>query len=256
MVPEEFTYEDYDLMKTFAKQARLSLVNFTLSEELAETREVAAVARISSFVIHDLKNQTATLSLLADNAEEHMENPEFQSDFVEAVRNTLAKMLSLIQVLRNTPGTPRLDLTPCNIDCLAREVVEEFVRARPTVSVEYRGDAANALVDSDETRKVLFNLLINAVDAIRPDGKITVEVKKDGGKASLIVMDDGCGMTADYMEQQLFKPFKTTKKSGLGIGLYQCRQIVEAHGGTIDVMSEPDKGSRFTVNLPLISSRV
>jgi putative PEP-CTERM system histidine kinase len=247
LVPEEFTYEDYDLMKTLAKQATLSLVNFSLSEELAETREISAIARISSFVIHDLKNQTATLSLLADNAEEHMDNPEFQSDFVKAVRNTLAKMLSLIQILRNSPEAPRLNLNPWDIDTLARDAVAEVGRLRPATSLEYRGVPVRAFVDGEEIRKVLFNLLINAVDAIGPEGQIRVEVEQEGKRVCLRVTDDGCGMTNDFMERQLFKPFRTTKKTGLGIGLYQCRQIVEAHGGTIEVASEQGKGSRFAV---------
>jgi signal transduction histidine kinase len=108
-------------------------------------------------------------------------------------------------------------------------------------------------VDGEEIRKVLFNLLINAVDAIGPEGQIRVEVEQEGKRVCLRVTDDGCGMTNDFMERQLFKPFRTTKKTGLGIGLYQCRQIVEAHGGTIEVASEQGKGSRFAVILPMMA---
>jgi GAF domain-containing protein len=89
---EELTYEDYDLMKTLAKHAALSIINFKLSEERAETREIAAVAKVSSFVIHDLKNLASTLSLLLDNAEEYIGDPEFQNDMIGATRNTLSKM--------------------------------------------------------------------------------------------------------------------------------------------------------------------
>ena len=97
---EPFTYEDYDLMKIVARQAALLLNNLRLSEELIETRELAATARLSSFVVHDLKNLAYTLALMTHNAEEHIGNMQFQRDMIAAIRNALENMKQLTQKLK------------------------------------------------------------------------------------------------------------------------------------------------------------
>ena len=101
--------------------------------------------------------------------------------------------------------------------------------------------------------KVVINLVINALDAT--DGKGPVVVEYGGGDIPFIrITDNGCGMTPEFILNDLFAPFKTTKSKGLGIGLFQSRQIVEAHMGKIEVSSEPGRGSIFTVWLPLMGS--
>ncbi len=252
LAQEEYIYEDFDLMKTLARHATLALLNFKLSEELAETREVAAVARVSSFVIHDLKNLTSTLSLLLDNAEEHLDDPEFQEDMLGSIRATLTKMKGLIQKLRGIPEKQALDKAPVDISSVAEETIEEVRRVVPGREFFFKGRSLVCVADAEEIKKVLLNLLLNAVDAVGEGGKIEVEVGGDKGTAYIRVRDDGCGMSEDFMHNDLFRPFRTTKKKGLGIGLYQCRQIVEAHGGRIEVESVVGSGTVFTVCLPAV----
>lgn len=249
LASEVFTYEDYDLMKTLAKQAALSIINFRLSEELAETREIAAVARISSFVIHDLKNLASSLSLLLDNAEEYIGDPEFQNDMIDATRNTLSKMKALIQKLKMIPEKQSLNAVSSDMLVLARETVSEFMRSRPGAAISCGGVRASTMVDQEEFKKVLLNLILNAVESVDRDGAINIETRSEAGKASISVKDNGCGMTTEFMTEHLFKPFRTTKGKGLGIGLYQCKQIIEAHGGTITVASAPGQGTTFTITL-------
>ncbi len=250
LVKEEFTYEDYDLMKTIAKQAALSIINFRLSEELGATREIAAVGRISSFVMHDLKNLASNLSLTLDNAEQFMHDPEFQTDMITTTRNTLSKMKDLIQRLRTFPHKSELKKGPVEMYLLTEEVVDEVRRAKPDLTFEYRGSSAMAFVDGEEIRKVILNLLLNAVDALGKDGAITIEIGAKENWTYIAVGDNGSGMTKEFIADRLFRPFQTTKKKGLGIGLYQCKQIMAAHGGTIEVESEAGRGSVFTVRLP------
>lgn len=249
LASEVFTYEDYDLMKTLAKQAALSIINFRLSEELAETREIAAVAKISSFVIHDLKNLASSLSLLLDNAEEYIGDPEFQNDMIDATRNTLSKMKGLIQKLKMIPEKQSLNAVSSDMLILARETVSEFMRSRPGAAISCGGVHASTMVDQEEFKKVLLNLILNAVESVGRDGAINIETRSEAGKASISVKDNGCGMTTEFMTEHLFKPFRTTKGKGLGIGLYQCKQIIEAHGGTITVASAPGQGTTFTITL-------
>jgi len=251
LASERFIYEDYDLMKTFARQASLAILNFKLLEELAETREVAAVARISSFVIHDLKNLTSNLSLLLDNAENYMGDPEFQNDMIETIKNTLNKMKNLIQRLKTIPEKRILNIELADIHLLIRELVEEVAKTRQGVNIIYHGSSVISMVDAEEVKKVILNLILNAFDAIGEKGIIKVETGMDGEHTYIKVNDNGCGMKKEFIENYLFKPFRTTKEKGLGIGLYQCKQIVEAHGGRIEVESEVKNGSVFTVYLPL-----
>jgi signal transduction histidine kinase len=94
------------------------------------------------------------------------------------------------------------------------------------------------------------NLVLNARDALGPGGRIHLRTEHGTGGVVLSVADNGCGMSAAFLKDCLFRPFQSTKKKGLGIGMFQSRMIVEAHGGRIQVESEPGKGSTFRVSLP------
>lgn len=247
---EEFIFEDYDLMKAIARQAALSLANFQLSEELVEAKELAAAARVSSFIIHDLKNLSYSLSLLLENAEEYMDNPEFQTDMLSAVRNTVTRMKNLMQKLKGAPEKEMLTIELVDIGVLAADTVEEVQRLKRGLKIRYYGTGALAAIDREEMKKVALNLLLNATDAVAADGEIRVETGCADGAAYLRVADRGCGMSAHFMSTCLFKPFRSTKKKGLGIGLYHCKQIVEAHDGKIEVQSQEGEGSVFTVYVP------
>jgi putative PEP-CTERM system histidine kinase len=237
-------------MKVLARQAAQAITNLKLSEEVMEMRAMAAVSRISTFVIHDLKNLTTGLSLCMDNAEEYIGNPEFQKDAITTIRNTLFKMNDLMQRLKSIPEKTALDVKVNNIDRLSREVVAEFAKLRPK-RVVYKGAPVYSCVDAEEIKKVIVNLVQNALDASFEKGTVLVETRKDNNLVCIQVSDTGGGMTEDFMKNYLFKPFRTTKNAGLGIGLYQCRQIVEAHNGRIEVQSEPGKGSVFITSLPV-----
>ncbi|SPP99541.1 Sensor histidine kinase, GAF domain-containing [Candidatus Sulfobium mesophilum] len=248
---DQYSFEDYDLMQAFARQSVLALMNVKLSEELSETREIAAVARISSFVVHDLKNLASSLSLLLSNANEYINEPEFQTDMIETVRNTVGKMEVLMQKLKKIPEKPKLSSELADIDLIARETLGVIGRTRPGAEIFYQGSPVTAVVDGEEFGKVILNLVLNALEASAPNGQVRVETGKNGKNLFIKVRDLGSGMTEEFIKNSLFKPFKTTKQKGLGIGLYQCKQIIEAHSGRIEVESKVGEGSLFTVYLPL-----
>jgi putative PEP-CTERM system histidine kinase len=250
IVPEVLIYDDFDLMKVLARQAAQAITNLRLSEEVMEMRAIAAVSRISTFVIHDLKNLTTGLSLCVDNAEEYIGNPDFQKDAITTMRNTLFKMKDLMQRLKSIPEKAALDVKVNNIDRLSREVVAEFAKLRPK-RIVYKGVPVFSCVDREEIKKVIVNLVQNALEASVEQGTVLVETRRENNHVCIQVSDTGGGMTDDFIKNYLFRPFRTTKKAGLGIGLYQSRQIVEAHDGRIEVRSEPGKGSVFTTCLPI-----
>jgi len=106
-------------------------------------------------------------------------------------------------------------------------------------------------IDPEQIQKVLTNLILNAKEAVGNESRIEVRTGQEGSWVFLSVADNGCGMTKEFIENSLFRPFKTTKRQGMGIGLFHSKMIVEAHGGKIEVESEIGKGTMFKVMLPL-----
>jgi hypothetical protein len=111
-------------------------------------------------------------------------------------------------------------------------------------------------LDAEQIQKVLLNLLMNANEAIKDAGEIRVATSQQDNHVILSVSDNGCGMSRQFIEQSLFRPFQTTKKQGMGIGLYHSKMIIEAHQGRIEVESEEGKGTTFRVLLPIDKERV
>jgi signal transduction histidine kinase len=107
------------------------------------------------------------------------------------------------------------------------------------------------LADRDQIQSVVTNLVLNARDAVGDRGQIQVRTEHRGGRAILSVSDNGCGMSQVFIQQSLFRPFQSTKKNGLGIGLFQSRAIVHAHGGVLQVESEIGRGTTFVASFPV-----
>ncbi|NVN92439.1 MAG: PEP-CTERM system histidine kinase PrsK [Desulfuromonadales bacterium] len=239
---EIYIYEDYDLMKTIARQASQAILHQRISEQLSQAREIEAIGNVAAFVAHDLKNLVSNLSLIVENAGRYIQNPDFQQDMLLSLGNTVVKMQRLIGRLKNLGERDHYNLQPVNLLGLADKTAKMVSGAPITVS----GTPETVLVDENEMQNVIMNLIMNAIEASAPNAPVSVEVGS-AGIPYICVRDRGCGMTANFIRSELFKPFKTTKKKGLGIGLYQCRQTVESYGGRIEVSSEDGKGSTFTI---------
>jgi signal transduction histidine kinase len=162
--------------------------------------------------------------------------------------NTVVKMQKLISRLKNLGEQDHFNQQQVNLLELAKRTAQLVVGNRISVS----GTAEIVCIDENEIQKVILNLLMNGIEASEPNEPVAIEVGRSN-EPFLRIIDRGCGISARFLRTELFKPFRTTKRQGLGIGLYQCRQIVEAHGGRIEVSSVEGSGSVFTVrfaNLP------
>jgi len=236
-------------MKILAHQAVGMLLSYKLYSQLAAANEMAAIGRVSTFVIHDLKNLVSGLAMVVDNARSYIDDPEFRVDMFETLENTVNNMKGLIARLQNVKQKPLLACTPCDLLDVAKAAIT--LSGDKEVSV----DGAQVFINGDaaELQKVILNLIHNAREAGTLGNGASIEVGKEG-MAFVRVIDQGCGMEEEFIRTRLFKPFETTKKQGMGVGLYQCRQIIEGHGGKIDVKSAVGKGSIFTVWLPLATT--
>jgi signal transduction histidine kinase len=161
------------------------------------------------------------------------------------------EMCSRLAMLRQSVD---LNVNPCDLTGLVATTLDEFNGA---LKADLRKDLRPlppALADSEQIHKVLTNLLINASEAVNGSGVIEVSTIEEGNAVGFAVRDTGCGMSEEFIEKSLFRPFKTTKKKGLGIGLFHSKLIVEAHRGTLEVNSAPGAGAEFRVLLPKGSS--
>ena len=239
---ETYNFEDYDLMKTLARHASSTLLNLKLSEQLAQSRELAAMGKVSTFVMHDLKNLVSTLSLMVENTRAYITLPKFQDDLLSMLDSTVIKMNELILRLKQLPQKGQVHKNHVDLLKLAHETAAMVSGG----GLRVFGVPTVAMGDRDELQKVALNLMLNAVEASNGKMPVTVEVG-ELDTPFIRVKDEGCGIPLDFQHDKLFSPFKTTKNRGLGIGLYHCKQIVEAHGGKIEVTSELNHGSEFTV---------
>lgn len=245
----EFSEDDFDLLDSVAAQAAGVLLGTYLSASLVKAQEEQVFHRLASFVIHDLKNVVSMLSLVVQNAERHIANPEFQKDALATIRETVEKMKALSGKLSDA-RQQRFELhrRPLRLDELAHQAASSFAANGARLEVA-AGQPLEVAADREQLGKVLTNLLLNAAEAGARNINLAAYAEK--GWAVLELADDGAGMEREFLERRLFKPFATTKKKGLGIGMYQSRLIVEAHGGRIEAASTPGQGTTFKVRLPL-----
>lgn len=246
--PVEINWEVLDLLKTAARQAASYLGHITAAEALLEARQFDAFHKMSAFVVHDLKNLSAQLSLLLSNAERHVANPEFQRDMLETVKNVVERMNRLLAQLRSgeTPvERPHLvELAP-----LVRRVSKAYGNHGCALDVSVE-PGVRALGHEDRLERVIGHLVQNAIEASQAQSTVRVNVHRDpDGRAAIEVADEGAGMSPQFIRDELFKPFRTTKASGMGIGAYESRQYVAEIGGQMTVDSAPGQGTRFVILL-------
>jgi putative PEP-CTERM system histidine kinase len=243
-----YSHQDRDLMRCIAAQVGDRLQHLLLADRLIMTREMEAFYECSTFFLHDLKNFVATLSLVIQNAERHGRNPEFQQAAMATIASTVRKMTALMGTVAALSRDPSPKVVKLDLNGLVDDVLKSFNGSAPAALVRDAKPVPPVQGDPDQLRQVVLNLVLNAQDAVGPEGRIVLRTEPVGRAAQLIVEDNGCGMDHATMTE-LFRPFRTTKGRGLGIGLYQCRKILQAHGGVLEVESEKGKGTRFTIRL-------
>lgn len=259
---ERFTYRDLELLEATATQVAAALRGAQWGRELSEAREMELLSNWSSMLLHDFKNYLSPLRMLLRNMRDHLGNPEFQREAVEDLGSVTARMEDLVQRLSHLRGGGGLAENVVDLSQLVRETLAALqVEKHPELEVVTRLEGESPVAgDAGMLRRVVENLVTNAVDAMEGKGRLEISVVEteggsDGGRIHLEVRDTGPGMSDVFIRERLFRPFATTKKRGLGLGLYQCRSIVTAHRGEIQVDSKPDRGAAFRIALPAIGER-
>lgn len=248
-----YTDEDIDFLATIADETSLALENIILEERIIESKQIESFNRFASFIIHDLKNTVGMLSLLLDNASENLNDPEFQKDAMNTIQRSVEKMKTLIDSLRAHTSPSAINKSEIDICNLIRECIDNLKEpaASKRVSVEFGcEDALRISADSIGIKRVLENIILNAIDASPEGGSVNIAPREVNGKVKISVTDNGDGFDEDYFSNHLFKPFHSTKKNGLGIGLFICKSIIESHGGKLTIDTKKNGGSTVVIEIP------
>jgi len=249
----KLNWEVSDLLKVAGNQAASYLAQHEAANALMVARQFESFNRMSTFVVHDLKNLVSQLSLLLSNAEKHQKNPEFQRDMIETVYLSVQKMKRLLEKLgtANSPEKP----APLFIAPLLQETVKSKSIAEPKPILEIEDSSLEVYANSSRLERVMGHLIQNAIEATSRNGHVWVRLKRKNGFAMIEIKDTGRGMSEEFIREKLFRPFESTKSAGMGIGVFESREYVSELGGEMEVASSESDGTVFRVVLPLHGSK-
>jgi len=251
-VDNSLTWEDLDMAKTVGRQLASYLDRHEAAEMLAESRQFEAFNKLTAFIMHDLKNLIAQQALVVENAAKHRDNPAFFEDAIRTIDNSVARMSNLLKKLQqNEPS----ELRSLELHRVLMESVKKCKEQRPVPSLRLEDTDLRVNADHDRLAMTLAHVIRNAQEATKPQGFVDITLRKESGNAIITVEDNGAGMNADFVKNQLFRPFVTTKSGkGMGIGAYQTKEFIASLGGNVAVDSVVGEGTTFTIVLPTTSS--
>ena len=251
-LPEEqgvLNWEDRDLLFSISKQLSNYLSLNEANESLAEAKQFDAFNRMSAFLVHDLKNIQAQLALINSNAKRHRDNPAFIDDVFETIESATGRLDKVLTQLRNKQVLESTKKST-DVQALIQAVVEQRNVQLPHISVELAIEQMIS-IDEETFSSVLNHLLQNAQEATIESGWVKISAERINNNLHIAIVDNGCGMSIDFIKNRLFKAFDTTKgNAGMGIGVYEAKQFVESIGGTMQVTSFENEGSIFTLIIP------
>ena len=251
IAPIELNWENYDLLKIVSQQACSYLEQNSSQEKLGTAKQFEAVNKASAFLVHDIKTIIAQLSLLVKNAQKHKSNPAFIEDMIRTTSHTVEKMDHLLHQIHNPSQNDTTEIVELNEILL--DIYESHKNSSPIPSLEYPEKSVQIQADKDQLKSVIGHIVQNALDATSKEGEISIATKQAPGYIFIFIQDNGCGMSEDFINNFLFKPFESTKGlTGMGIGVYQSREYLRKIGGTISVTSQLDIGTCFTLKIPTI----
>lgn len=247
--PLDVNWEVNDLLKTAGRQAASFLAQIQATESLLEARKFEAFSRMSAFVVHDLKNIVTQLSLMVKNAKRLQGNPEFQADMLMTVENSLERMRQLMLQLRESadPGNASAGV---NLGRVAERLASDARGRGRTLHLELSPQVFTR-GQTERVERIIGHLVHNAFDATDAQGRVWLKIDRFASHARVEVGDNGQGMTEEFVQTRLFRPFQTTKAAGMGIGTYESFQYVQELGGKLSVDSQVGKGTVVRLLLPL-----
>jgi PAS domain S-box-containing protein len=217
---------------------------------LVDSEKMIAAGKLTSLLANDIMEPLMEIKNAVNNIRK---NPEDKKAGLETINNALLSSIAMLDDLRSKTRNNPIILADMNINALVRDSIKELP-IPPKVNIELDVNDVEVNADIQQVKRVFTNLIQNSIDAMNGEGtiKITSSISDEG--LIIKVEDNGCGIKSADM-QMLFKPFYTTKKEGLGLGLTFCKKVIESHNGQIIIDSKSNKGTTIQIQLPVVNNK-
>jgi len=226
-----------------------------LEEQILRSQRLTAIGETAAMVAHDLRNPLQGITGAIDLLKQESLTAKERHEMLQLIQDSVDYSESIVRDL--SAYSTEIDLILA--DTTPKSIIEEAlsgVRIPREVAIQDLSEEQPTItVDPDRMRRVFINLIENAIDAMPQGGTLTVTTKKTDGNVEIVLTDTGAGIPERIMAN-LWKPLQTTKAKGLGLGLAICKRIVDAHGGSISVISRIGQGTTVTVRLPIKTDTV
>ncbi len=229
-----------------------------LQEKMREADRLAALGRLSASLAHEIKNPLSAVKTFVQLVPKKFESQTFREKLNATVPRELERINRLVDNLLQLTRKPKLNLASVDLNDVLLQTTELYQSEMDSKKVKYQVALEKHMpkiqADAELLHRVFANILLNAIQAMPQGGTLSVSTRhssleSDNGSLQVIVRDTGIGMNGETVER-LFDPFFTTKEKGTGLGMANAKRIIEEHGGTIEVRSDPGKGTAVVVTLP------
>jgi PAS domain S-box-containing protein len=254
---------EFDMsLKKSSQELLMSMEKLRAAERLLIKQErLSALGQMTAGLVHDIGNALNPIVGCIDLLNSIDDLPQNARRYISIVAGQIRHTLDILDNLKKfyIKDDSNESRHPVNLRTLIEEI-PDATRAKWEIESRSRGirisldleltDVPEVMANPTELRRVLANLVLNAVDAMPEGGHLAISLREHGGEAVIEVRDTGTGMPPEIMHR-CFEPYVTTKEKGAGIGLSICHGIVERHGGRLQVRSAPQEGTVFTIFLPV-----
>jgi two-component system NtrC family sensor kinase len=266
---EMYYPDDLNLLNYLGSQTAIAIENANLYENLKRSQGIlrradrlAALGTLIASLAHEIRNPLVSIKTFTQLLPERIEDEEFRTYFLKVASSEIDRLTSLINELLGfaRPSDPNLRGENVNeiIERMEFLIATEARKKNIQITKNYAADLPSVLVDAEQIKQVLLNVLLNAIQAIPGEGQIWVETRlvfiaRDRDPTPFVqieIRDTGVGIPQENYER-IFDPFFSTRPEGSGLGMAISNQIVHEHGGFIDLESEVGKGTSFRIHLPL-----
>jgi signal transduction histidine kinase len=263
---EMYTHEDIDLLSTMSNQAIVALENARLYEDLYRAKvqmqradRLASLGTLTAGLAHEIRNPLVAIKTFTQLLPERFDDSEFREHFLSVTAGEVDRIASLVTELLDfaRPSQPKLNREDLNqiVEKMMLLVDTESHKKNVQIIKNFNDFLPPVVLDREQIKQVLLNVLLNAVDATPEDGTIFVEtapIKKNGSLdyVQIVIKDTGRGIPEEDLDK-VFTPFFTTKHEGSGLGLAISHQIIQEHHGNIEVESTKNQGTTFRINIPV-----
>jgi putative PEP-CTERM system histidine kinase len=246
--PQALNWESFELLSAAGRQAASYLAEEQSTRALLDARLLHDYSKRFAFVVHDIKNLASQLGLVVSNARRHIDNPEFREDMLVTIESAVTGMNRLVAQLHSGAVTSAAMIEP---DRVIAKLARDLSVTRKPIEARLGAAACAVAIDEEQFRSALSHLINNAREAAQSPGRVIVASQRLGQRITVDVVDDGPGMDDDFVRSELFRPLRSTKSGGMGIGAYQVREILRAAGGELEVISKKGIGTTMRMSLPM-----